>query len=83
MSTRDEMSSVEKKSFQRCIDNTILAMDEFRGVLMKLRSMDNPLEADEEELVSKHNALGENTDQVMDVLGYADEDDDDDGEDEG
>ena len=82
MPTADEMTAVEKKSFHRCIDNTILSMDELRGVLMKLRGMDNPLELDEDEIVPKHNALGEATDQLMDVLGFSDEDEEEEEEDD-
>jgi len=82
MPTIDEMTAVERKAFRRCIDNTLLSMDEYRGILMKLRGMDNPLDINEEEVVPKHNAFGENSDKVMDVLGYGDEDEDDEDEDE-
>ena len=71
--SEDRMSAVEKKAFQRCVDRTLLSMDELRGALMKIRDMENPLDADDD-VVAKHNITSESMDMLMDVLGYTDDD---------
>ena len=68
----DVMTTVEKKAFKKCVDESLLAMDMLRAKLMKVRDMENPLDMDES-IVESYNNTSEKLDIVMDALGFCDD----------
>ncbi len=78
----DKMSETEKKLFKKLVDNSFLAMDELRAILMKARDAENPLGYDED-VLAKHDALGESLKDVMLSMGFDAEEDEQEDTDEG
>lgn len=76
-----KMTETEKSMLKKVVDNAFLAMDELRQILMRARDADNPLDHDDD-VLAKHEAAGEALEKVMAAMGFGDEEDEDEFDDE-